>query len=201
MKYKAQISCLIKAILAGICVSVGCNVYLSSDNKYIGSILFAVGLITILLFDFNLYTGKVGYIINNGLSFIKVVTIILIGNIIGCICIGIIFPSELATVLCESKVQIPLTDVLYKSIMCGFMMFIAVETYKIYHTFIPVILCVATFIISGYEHSIANITYFIMGRMLTLKSLFFITIVIIGNAIGTMIIPICNKITTTLQNE
>lgn len=186
----------IKAVLAGICISIGCNVYLASDNKYIGAILFSVGLLTILLFDFNLYTGKVGYIINNKLNFIQTVVIILIGNIIGCICIGIIFPSEFATMLCANKLKTPFIDVLYKSIACGFLMFAAVDTYKTYRTLIPAIFCVSTFIISGYEHSIADITYFIMGRMLTLESLLFIITVIIGNAIGSIIIPVCNKITT-----
>lgn len=185
---------LIKAILAGICISMGCNVYLSCDNRYVGSILFATGLMTILLFDLNLYTGKVGYIVNNKLDFIKVVCIILLGNIIGCICVGLCSPSELARTLCENKLQIPLINVFYKSIMCGLLMFIAVDVYKTHNTFIPAIFCVAAFILSGYEHSIADIAYIVMGRVLTLNSLVFIITVIVGNAIGGMTIPICNKI-------
>ena len=192
---------LIKAILAGVCISIGCNVYLLCDNKYIGTILFSIGLIAILLFDFNLYTGKVGYIINNKINFIKVVAIILVGNIIGCVCIGMIFPSDFARVLCENKMQILLIDTVWKSIMCGFLMFIAVDTYRIHNTLIPAVFCVATFILSGYEHSIADITYFIMGRVFTLNSLLFIIIVILGNAFGGMIIPICNKIIKTIQND
>lgn len=186
----------VKATLAGVCISMGCNVYLSCDNRYIGAILFATGLMTILLFDLNLYTGKVGYIVNNKANFIKVVGVILVGNIMGCICTGLCFPSEFATVLCENKLQIPLIDVFYKSIMCGLLMFIAVDAYKMYQTFIPAIFCVATFILSGYEHSIANIAYFIMGRVITLESLRFILIAIVGNAIGGMIIPACNTLIT-----
>lgn len=184
----------IKAILAGICISIGCNVYLACDNRYIGAILFATGLMTILLFELNLYTGKVGYIVDNKPDFIKVVGIILAGNITGCICTGLCFPSELATVLCENKLQIPLIDVFYKSIMCGLLMFIAVDAYKTHKTFVPAIFCVATFILSGYEHSIADIAYFVMGRAIKLESLIFILLVIIGNAIGGMIIPVCNKL-------
>ena len=191
----------VKAVLAGICISIGCNVYLACDNRYIGAILFATGLITILLFDLNLYTGKVGYIVNNKPDFIKTVDVILMGNILGCIITGLCFPSELATVLCENKLQTPFIDIFYKSIMCGLLMFIAVDAYKIHKTFIPAIFCVATFILSGYEHSIANVAYLIMGRVITLKSLIFILIVIIGNAIGGMIIPAFNKLLTTQQND
>lgn len=185
---------LIKAILAGICISIGCNVYLACDNRYIGAILFATGLITILLFEFNLYTGKVGYIVNNKPDFIKVVGIILVGNIIGCVCVGLCFPSELATTLCENKLQIPLGNVFCKSIMCGLLMFIAVDAYKTHKTFVPAIFCVATFILSGYEHSIADIAYFMTGRVFTLDALIFILIVIVGNAIGGMTIPACNTL-------
>lgn len=189
-----MISHFIKAILAGICISIGCKVYLSCDNQYVGAILFATGLIMILLFDFNLYTGKVGYIINNKPNFIKTVGIVLAGNIVGCICMGLCFPSEAATMLCENKMQIPLINVFCKSIMCGMLMFIAVDAYKAHKTFVPAIFCVATFILSGYEHSIADISYLVMGRILTFKSLIFILIIIIGNAVGGMVVPICNKI-------
>ena len=198
---KNNLIILVKAWIAGICISIGCNIYLSCDNQYIGATLFAIGLITILLFDFNLYTGKVGYIIKNGANFIQVVAIILIGNIIGCICMGMLFPSEFATVLCENKLQMTFANTFCKSIMCGLLMFIAVDTYKSHQTFVPAVFCVATFILSGYEHSIADVTYFVMGRVFTLKAVLFIITVVIGNAFGGMIIPLCNKITTTQQND
>ena len=49
----------VKSILAGIMISVGCVVNLSCDNKYIGAILFCIGLITILLFNFNLPRNEI----------------------------------------------------------------------------------------------------------------------------------------------
>lgn len=189
----------IKALMAGICIAIGCNIYLACDNKYIGAILFAIGLVTILLFDFNLYTGKVGYLVNNKPFPIKQLVIILIGNIIGCICVGLMFPSEIAQVLCENKLQIDLVTILFKSIMCGILMFIAVDAYKTQKTLLPTMLCVPVFILSGYEHSIANIAYFTMGRIFTSSTLAFFIIVIIGNAIGGMIIPIGKKLINTTK--
>ena len=53
---------LIKSINAGVCVSIGCKIYLSCENKYIGALLFSIGLIAILILDFNLFTGKVCYL-------------------------------------------------------------------------------------------------------------------------------------------
>ena len=63
MKYNIEI--LIKSILAGIMIGIGGTIYLSLDNKIVGSILFAIGLFIIVVYSFNLYTGKMGYLINN----------------------------------------------------------------------------------------------------------------------------------------
>lgn len=191
----------INAWLAGICIAIGCNVYLACENKYVGATLFSIGLITILLFGFNLYTGKVGYVLDNPPNYIKYLALILCGNFIGCLCVGIIFPSEIAQVICENKLQIPFVMVLFKAIMCGILMFIAVDTYKQHQTLLPAIFCVATFILSGYEHSIADMAYFVIGRTLTFEALLFIVTVIIGNTIGGIIIPLCNKVMIQLTKQ
>ena len=188
-----KLKVLTNAILAGICIGIGCNIYLSCDSKYIGAALFSVGLITILTFGFNLYTGKVGYIIENGSTFIIDVLIILLGNTIGCILFGMIFPSTLAAEICSIKLSTDLITILYKSIMCGVLMFIAVDSYKVNKNFLLTFLCIPTFILSGYEHSIADIVYLTMGRIDYYLSIRFIAIVILGNAIGGMIIPFCKK--------
>lgn len=191
----------IKAWLAGICIAIGCNVYLSCENKYIGATLFSLGLITILLFGFNLYTGKVGYAVEHTLDYIKQLIIILFGNCFGCICVGAVFSSDIAQAICESKLQTPLDIALCKAIMCGILMFVAVDTYRQHKTLLPAIFCVATFILSGYEHSIADIAYFVLGKALTFEALLFIMTVIMGNTIGGIIIPLCNKIITKLTKQ
>ena len=53
------------AVLAGMAISLGGIVFLSVENKVIGSLLFAVGLLTILAFKLNLFTGKAPYICQN----------------------------------------------------------------------------------------------------------------------------------------
>ena len=189
-----KLNTFINSILAGICIGVGCNIYLLCDNKYIGAALFSVGLITIITFKFNLYTGKVGYIITNDNRFIIDIFIILLGNIIGCILFGVLFPSDIATQICYTKLDTKLIIIMYKSIMCGLLMFIAVDSYKINNNFLLTFLCIPKIILSGYEHSIANIIYFTMGRVFSLSTIRFVIIAILGNAIGGMIIPFCKKL-------
>ena len=60
-----RLSEFIKAILAGAAISIGGIVFLSCDVKYVGAFLFSTGLVTVCMFGFNLYTGKIGYVLEN----------------------------------------------------------------------------------------------------------------------------------------
>ena len=57
--------CLVRAILAGMMIGIGGCVYLGCEVKWVGAILFAVGLFTIFSFRLDVYTGKVGYVFDN----------------------------------------------------------------------------------------------------------------------------------------
>ena len=83
MSKKQLISFLSDSVLAGLMIGVGGVVSLSSDNRYIGAVLFSLGLLTIIYFKFGLYTGKVGNIARNGVKFIPEVAVTLLGNGIG----------------------------------------------------------------------------------------------------------------------
>ena len=80
---KTFMKTLIPAILAGICIGLGGTVYLSVESSVVGALLFSIGLLTILAFGFNLFTGKVGYALDNPSSYIGTLAIIWLGNFIG----------------------------------------------------------------------------------------------------------------------
>ena len=50
---------------AGLMIAIGCSVFLACENKYIGACLFSVALLTICIKNYSLYTGKIGYIVQN----------------------------------------------------------------------------------------------------------------------------------------
>jgi len=52
---------------------------------------------------------------------------------------------------------------------------------------------VPVFILAGFEHSIADMFYFCAGGQFTLEALVFILVVILGNAVGGIIIPAARK--------
>ena len=52
----------IKAVYAGFMMGIGGIVYLSVENRVVGSLLFSFGLLTIVTQGFYLYTGKIGFV-------------------------------------------------------------------------------------------------------------------------------------------
>ena len=118
---------LLRAFLAGIAISIGGCVYLACDVKWVGAIMFSVGLLTVVAFGFDLYTGKVGYVVENPPSYLKNILVIIIGNFIGCLFIGLMMPYDNAPALVDGKLALEWYTVIFKGLMCGILMFIAVD--------------------------------------------------------------------------
>lgn len=204
MKYNIEI--LIKSILAGIMIGIGGTIYLSLDNKIVGSILFAIGLFIIVVYGFNLYTGKIGYLINNfNKKYIRELIITLIGNFIGTFFVGFILRytrtynmiSEKAKTLADIKLNDTLISILILSFFCGILMYLAVNTYKEVKDigkYLAVFLGVIVFILCGFEHCIANMYYFSVSSTWSLNTLLYLLVMILGNSLGGILIPLCNKV-------
>ena len=204
MKYNIEI--LIKSILAGIMIGIGGTIYLSLDNKIVGSILFAIGLFVIVVYSFNLYTGRIGYLINNfNKKYIRELIITLIGNFIGTFFVGFILKytriytmiSDKAKTLAEIKLNDTLISILILSFFCGILMYLAVNTYKEVKDigkYLAVFLGVIVFILCGFEHCIANMYYFSVANIWNLNTLLYLLIMILGNSLGGILIPLCNKV-------
>lgn len=183
-----HIPCLIKSIGAGTMIGISGYTYLCCNNKYIGALLFCIGLITICTYNLNLYTGKVGYIIisHNKYDYLLKLIMIIICNAIGCWLISIApLPDSILYSLQMSITNKDIATSFPKSLLCGVLMFIAVDTYKQRNSIVGIIFCVTAFIISGMEHSIANMYYFFL--IPSIKYLVLIFIYIVGNGIGSII--------------
>ena len=76
--------------------------------------------------------------------------------------------------------------------------FIAVDIYKnakegivkIVGVFLPVVV----FILSGFEHCVANMLYFSFDNAWSLHAFWYIIIMTLGNSLGGMIIPFAQKV-------
>ncbi len=70
----------VRTVLAWIAISIVCCMYLECEMKWVGTILFAVGLMTVIAFKLDLYTGKVKYIVENQPSYLWYIPAIISGT-------------------------------------------------------------------------------------------------------------------------
>ena len=192
----------VRGILAGICISMGGVVFIQTtvacgpDFKWVGACLFAIGLFTVIHFGFNLYTGKIGYVLDNDREYLVLVAMGLLGNLVGCLFIGYAFQFDMAETMCQAKLDAldfgdlyTVFNTLMKGVMCGMLMFIAVDFYRTRKSYIATFVAVPVFVMAGFEHSIADMYYFTSAMMWNVDSIIFILLIIIGNAIGGLMIP------------
>ncbi len=190
---------IIDGIKAGIMISIGGSVFLACENRYVGAVLFSVALLCICLKGYSLFTGKVGYLPeNHSKEAFKILLCGLFGNIVSTISLGfaVAFANpalkEAAVGICETKLaQDPLQTII-RAFFCGVLMYMAVSTYREKNTLAGIFFCVPVFILSGFEHSIANMFYFGASGIINLDSVIYLAIVVAGNSIGGMAMPILN---------
>lgn len=196
----------LKAILAGIMIGIGGTIYLSLENKVVGAFLFAIGLFVICTREFNLYTGKVGYIFDNRPKYLVEVITTIIGNFVGTFMVGFLLRftrvytklNAKAIELCNIKLSDNIVSILLLSFFCGILMYIAVDGHKKLENplgkYLGIFLGVAVFILCSFEHSIANMYYFSVAGIFTAKMFGYLGLMILGNAVGGVFIPLVYKI-------
>lgn len=153
------------AILAGICISIGCVVNLRVGGVA-GAVLFAFGLTTVVYYQLKLYTGTAGFIRRRGDW--PMLTVVLLGNIVGCLLtallIGYAQPDcvEPALHILEGRLAKGPMACFLLAIGCGFIMTTAVEFAR-KGKMLPLLLGVPVFILCGFAHSIADAFYFLVS--------------------------------------
>lgn len=201
---KKNINILFKGIYAGMMIGIGGTVYLSISNSIIGAIFFSVGLLTICIYKMNLYTGMIGYIIENKLNYIVTLLLTLIGNFIGTMITSLlVLNTRIANLSVRAKEisSIKINDnylsIFILSIFCGMLMYIAVNTFKKEKDsivrYLAIFICVIVFILSGFEHCIANMYYISLAKLWSLKAVLSMLIMVLGNSVGSIFIAIFNN--------
>lgn len=197
---------LVSAILAGMLIGMGGTVFLSQSNPVVGSFLFAIGLYTIVAFQLHLFTGKIGYTPFQKPIYIVELCITWLGNLVGTwITATMVKNSRIYEGMAErvaGVADVKLSDnflsIFLLAVFCGMLMFIAVDCYRNLQgstlRFIGVFVPVMVFILSGFEHVIANMFYFSLAGAWSAHCLASILVMTLGNAVGGMLIPLYLKI-------
>lgn len=205
---------LFSAVLAGVMISFGGAVYLActaADKAPLGAILFSLGLSVILIMGFLLFTGKTAYILENKPSYIPYLLTIWLGNILGCMIMGLLVNlskpnlGETAQKLCEAKLGQAPWQTLILGALCGILVYIAVDYFKSdgdkksLPKYLLVFTCVPAFILCGFEHSVADMFYFAASSaysLYTVRGILYILLVSAGNLIGAALFHTVKKLVT-----
>ncbi len=202
---KDNLKILVRAILAGIMISIGGTIYLSLENKMLGAFLFSIGLFAICTNGYNLYTGKIGYVIENKIKYLLELLLTLLGNIIGTVSCGYLLSlsrigtslREKAQLICEIKLNDNLLSIFILAVFCGIIMYLAVDLYKKLNDFgkyMGIFLGITVFILAGFEHCVANMYYFSAADMWSWKTVLYVLVMVLGNSTGSILLALGNKI-------
>lgn len=207
----------LRAVMAGFFIAVAMiynnvvgNVFKDSDpawGKMLGAVVFSIAVLLIVFIGSELFTGN-NLVMAFG-AYDKAVTwtqvgkvwlVSYIGNFVGCAFLSLLFVASGASGTAdyfagyvENKLALPLDQMFFKAVLCNFFVCLAVacgikckeETTK----FLMIVICISGFVISGFEHCIANMATFTTAYFLVpglsigaiLKNMLVVTI---GNIIG-----------------
>ena len=180
-------------------------------GKFLSACVFALAVLLISMIGGELFTGN-NFVMAFG-AFDKKVSwgdagkvwiVSYIGNFVGCLILSLIFvwagasgTKDYFAGFINNKLSIPAGEMLFRAILCNFFVCLGVlcgiklksEAAK----FLMIVMCISGFVVSGFEHCIANMGIFVTAYCLVpglslgamLKSMVIVTI---GNMIGGAIL-------------
>jgi formate/nitrite transporter FocA (FNT family) len=183
-----------EALFSGLLIGLGGAGFLALGGIP-GAVIFAFGLISVVLSGVPLYTGKAGALpLKETWSLLK----IWFWNVIGCILIGVLLKftggdySTTATTIVQGRFQAGFLVAFLRAIGCGLIIDIAVSLYRqsgslFYRqsgSLLPVIFGVPLFILCGFYHSIADVVYLTASWRWSPEILWYYPAIFLGNYVG-----------------
>ena len=207
----------LRAVMAGFFIVVAMifsnvvgNTFQSTDpawGKLLGGIVFAIAVLLIVFIGAELFTGN-----NLVMAFGaydkkvswgeagKVWLISYIGNFVGCLILSLIFvwagasgTGDYFAGFIGNKLAIPAGQMFFRAVLCNFFVCLGVlcgiklksEAAK----FLMIVMCISGFVVSGFEHCVANMGIFVTAACLVpglsigamIKSMVIVTL---GNMVG-----------------
>lgn len=204
---------LFLGVLAGFAIGLGSFAFVmtkAAGSHVMGSFAFSIGLLLVCFLSFNLYTGKVGFAIDGPKENVINLIPIYIGNIVGAVASGFLFylaTKNYVNVMDTIKAVVAAREIgdadpwyrcLIMSTLCGVFVFLAVYGYKKFQNpgmkAAAIIVCVFIFVVTGMEHTIANMVYFSFGNAWSWNAVLNILITTIGNSLGAILMYLSLKV-------
>lgn len=211
---KDSVKTFILAILAGISIGIGGCAYLLCESKLVGAFVFPVGITLVIMFGMCLYTGMIGYLFENKSVYILKLLLAFVGNFVGTwIVAGLLGLTRIGNKLrmaADAVVGIKSEDgflsLMILGIFCGLLVFTGVDIFKKNSdkkdstSVIALFVCIAAFIIAGFEHCVADMFYYLAAEKLT-EGIVPILAVALGNSLGGLLIPVCKIVVDKMSKN
>ena len=175
-----------ESLFAGILIGLGAYGFLALGGLP-GAIIFAFGLVGVVLSGVPLYTGRAGVM---PLRETHKLVLIWLLNVLGCILLGLLAmslggePVERAqTVVAGRLAQGPWRSFL-RAVGCGAIIDISVWLYRRSKSLVPVLFGVPLFIVCGFYHSIADVVYLVAAGSWNEAILWYYPVIVLGNWAG-----------------
>lgn len=173
-----------QSLFAGLLIGLGACGFLALGGLP-GAIIFAFGLIGVVLSGVPLYTGRAGVMTDIG-----GLALIWLCNVVGCLLLGLLVMSlggemveRAQTVVAGRLAQGPWRSFL-RAVGCGLIIDIAVWLYRSKGSILPVLFGVPLFIVCGFYHSIADVVYIVAAGNWSIGLLWYYPIIVVGNYVG-----------------
>lgn len=192
----------VSGALAGVCIALGGTVFLLTESRLAGALLFTVGLFTICTCGFSLFTGRVCYVFQRGGAYAASLPVIWLGNLAGTALIALIERATrigpalqaAAETVCAAKLGDTPGSVFLLAVLCNVLIYIAVDGFANnpheIGKYLALFFGVTVFILCGFEHCVANMYYFTAAGVWSLRTLGYLLLMTAGNAVGGVLLPL-----------
>ena len=176
-----------ESLLSGILIGLGSAGYLALGG-ILGAVIFAFGLIGVVIFGIPLYTGKAGVLkIGESWTLVR----IWFWNVIGCILVGLLIKCAgsdtsitNAITIVDDRFEAGWLKAMLRSIGCGLIIDLSVYQFRKSGSLIPILFGVPLFILCGFYHSIADVVYLTVSWRWSPEIYWYYPTIFLGNYVG-----------------
>ena len=201
---------LLSGAMIGICATSSLTATaLVDDGRIIGSLLFSLGMFVILAFEMKLFTGLIPKIPHTSPKSYWQLPVCLIGNFVGVYIVYLLvsqtyFADKVilqGANLIANKLSLDnwALSSLSSGVLCGILITLSILSVDHSHkkglsANVGVMFPIIVFVFCGFDHSIANMFYFYCLGEFSWKVIGYISLTILGNLIGGIILPLVLKL-------
>lgn len=201
---------LLSGAMIGICATSSLTATaIVNDGRIIGSLLFSLGMFEILAFEMKLFTGLIPKIPHTSPKSYWQLPVCLIGNFIGVYIVYLLvsqtyFADKVilqGANLIANKLSLDnwALSSLSSGVLCGILITLSILSVDHSHkkglsANVGVMFPIIVFVFCGFDHSIANMFYFYCLGEFSWKVIGYISLTILGNLIGGIILPLVLKL-------